>query len=434
MLKSSQRFSLLQVALISGAIATTSTMSFLGAIGCRAVHAELHDSPKAIVDEAWQVVNREYVDGTFNHTNWQATRQSLLNQNYTSKEQAYVAIRTALKQLGDPYTRFLDPKDYKSLSEESIVGQLSGIGIQLGQNPKTQQLTIVDTTENSPALKAGLKAGDRILAIDGKSSLGMKLEDASKLIRGKAGTSVVLQIGRSGQSNLTLKIARANIDVPKVSYTLKQENSKRVGYIRLAEFSAAAPQQMRRAIKNLTQKQVDGFVLDLRGNPGGVLGSSVEIARMWLQNGGIVQTVDRAGGREEIKANKTALTQKPLVVLVDGNSASASEILSGALKDNKRAVLVGTKTFGKGLVQQVNELSDGSALAVTIEHYYTPNGTDIHHKGIQPDVQIDLTQAQLRYLATNPALIGTRSDPQYARAIAVLSGRNFAKLLGNGLS
>jgi len=272
------------------------------------------------------------------------------------------------------------------------------------------------------------------LAIDGKSSLGLTLEDASKLIRGKAGTSVVLQIARSGQSNFNVKIARANIEVPKVSYTLKQENSKRVGYIRLAEFSAAAPQQMRRAIKNLTQKQVDGFVLDLRGNPGGVLGSSVEIARMWLQNGGIVQTVDRAGGREEIKANKTALTQKPLVVLVDGNSASASEILSGALKDNKRAVLVGTKTFGKGLVQQVNELSDGSALAVTIEHYYTPNGTDIHHKGIQPDVQIDLTQAQLRYLATNPASIGTRSDPQYARAIAVLSGRNFAKLLGNRLS
>ncbi len=430
MLKSSQRFSLLQVALISGAIATTTTLSFFGAIGCRSVRAELHDSPKAIVDEAWQVVNREYVDGTFNHTNWQATRQSLLNQNYTSKEQAYIAIRTALKQLGDPYTRFLNPKEYQSLNEESIVGQLSGIGIQLGQNPKTQELTVVATTDNSPALKAGLKAGDRILAIDGKPTQGMKLEDASKLIRGKAGTSVVLQIARSGQSNFNVKIARANIDVPKVSYTLKQENSKRVGYIRLAEFSAAAPQQMRRAIENLTRQQVDGFVLDLRGNPGGVLGSSVEIARMWLQNGGIVQTVDRAGGREEIKANKTALTQKPLVVLVDGNSASASEILSGALKDNKRAVLVGSKTFGKGLVQQVNELSDGSALAVTIEHYYTPNGTDIHHKGIQPDVQIDLTQAQLRYLATNPASIGTQSDPQYARAIAVLSGRNFAKLLG----
>lgn len=431
MLKSSQRFSLLQIAFLGGAIAATTTLSLLSPVGCRSVRAELQDSPKAIVDEAWQVVNREYVDGTFNHTNWQATRTSLLNQNYTSKEQAYAAIRTALQQLGDRYTRFIDPKDYQALNEQSIVGQLSGIGIQIGVNSKTQQLTIAGTTENSPALKAGLKAGDEILAIDGKLTQGMSLDDASKLIRGKVGTPIILRIARSGQSNFNLKLVRANIDVPKVSYSLKQENSRRIGYIRLAEFSAAAPQQMRRAIQDLTNHQVDGFVLDLRDNPGGVVGSSIEIARMWLENGGIVQTVDRAGDKEEAKANKTALTQKPLVVLVDGNSASASEILTGALKDNKRAVIVGSKTFGKGLVQQVNQLSDGSALAVTIEHYFTPNGTDIHHKGIQPDVKIDLTQTQLQYLTTNPTLIGTESDPQYARAIAVLVSKDFAKLLKN---
>jgi len=213
--------------------------------------------------------------------------------------------------------------------------------------------------------------------------------------------------------------------VPKVSYTLKEERSRRVGYIRLSEFSAASPTQMRRAIQDLKAKQVDGFVLDLRGNPGGLLFSSVEIARMWLDNGGIVRTVNRIGSREELKANKTALTKKPLVVIVDGNSASASEILTGALKDNKRAIIVGSTTFGKGLVQELHQLSDGSGLAVTVEHYFTPNGTDIHHKGIQPDVKIDLTQAQEHQLATNPSLIGTRSDPQYARAIAVLRG-NFA--------
>lgn len=431
MLKSLQRFSVLQVTFIGGAIATTATLSLLATVGCRSVHAKLQDSPKAIVDEVWQAVNREYVDGTFNHTDWQATRQSLLSQNYTSKEQAYVAIREALKQLGDPYTRFLDPKQYQSLNEQSIVGQLSGIGIQMGQNPKTQELTVENTTENSPALKAGLKAGDRILAIDGKLTKGMKVEDASKLIRGKAGTPIILKIARSGQSSFDVKLTRANIDVPKVSYTLKQENSKRVGYIRLDEFSVAAPQQMRRAIQNLSQKKVDGFVLDLRGNPGGVLGSSIEMARMWLEKGGIVQTLDRAGGKEEIKANHTAITQKPLVVLVDGNSASASEILAGALKDNKRAVIVGSTTFGKGLVQQVNQLSDGSGLTVTVQHYFTPNGTDIHHKGIQPDIKIDLTQAQLQHLATNPRLIGTQDDPQYARAIAVLTSKNFAKLRGN---
>lgn len=221
MLKSLQRFSVLQVTFIGGALATTATLSFLATVGCRSVHAKLQDSPKAIVDEVWQAVNREYVDGTFNHTDWQATRQSLLNQNYTSKEQAYVAIREALKQLGDPYTRFLDPKQYQSLNEQSIVGQLSGIGIQMGQNPKTQELTVENTTENSPALKAGLKAGDRILAIDGKLTKGMKVEDASKLIRGKAGTPIILKIARSGQSSFDVKLTRANIDVPKVSSTLR---------------------------------------------------------------------------------------------------------------------------------------------------------------------------------------------------------------------
>jgi carboxyl-terminal processing protease len=427
MLRSSQRFLLLQAAFLGGAIASTAALSVLNPVGVRPVRAELQDSPKVIVDEVWQTIDHEYVDGTFNHTDWQATRQRLLNQNYTSREQAYDAIRTALKQLGDPYTRFLDPKQYQALNEQSIVGELSGIGIQMEQNQQTKQLVVMETVENAPALKAGVKAGDLIKAIDGKPTQGMTVEQASKLIRGKAGTQVTLRLARSGRSEFNVKITRANIEVPKVTYNLRQENSRRIGYIRLSEFSATSPAQMRRAIQNLKAKQVDGFLLDLRGNPGGLLTSSIEIARMWMNNGGIVQTVNRAGGKEELKANQTALTKKPLVVLVDGNSASASEILTGALKDNKRAVVVGTTTFGKGLVQELHQLSDGSGLAVTIEHYFTPNGTDIHHKGIQPDVRVDLTQAQERELGTHPALIGTHADPQYARAIAVLTNNSFAK-------
>ncbi|MBD2778742.1 carboxyl-terminal processing protease CtpB [Iningainema tapete] len=421
----SKSFSLLQVAFISGAIATTATLS---PVGCRSVRAELKDSPKVLVDQVWQLVNSEYVDGTFNYVDWQATRQSLLNQNYTSKEQAYAAIQEALKQLGDPYTRFLEPKQYQALTEQSIIGQLSGIGIQIQQNPKTNQLVVAEAIENSPALKAGIKAGDKILAIDGKPTQGLKVEDASKLIRGKLGTPVTLKIERLGKRSFNVKITRGNIEVPKVSYTFKQEGSRRVGYIRLAEFSATAPQQMRRAIQNLKTKQVDGFVLDLRGNGGGLVSSSVEIARMWLDNGAIVRTENRKGTRDEIKANKTAMTEKPLVVLVDGNSASASEILTGALKDNKRAVIVGSQTFGKGLVQLLHKLPDGSGLAVTIERYFTPNGTDINHKGIKPDVKIDLTRAQIQQLAANPTLVGTRNDPQYARAIAVLINNNFTAL------
>lgn len=425
MLQSSRRFSLLQVALFGGAIATTATLSLCGPSGC-SVRAALQDSPKAMVDEVWQLVNREYVDGTFNQVDWQATRQSLLSKNYTSREQAYNAVREALKKLGDPYTRFLDPKQYAALTDQTS-GELSGVGIRMELSEKTKRLTVVEAIENSPALKAGIKAGDEILAIDGKPAKELKVDDASKLIRGKAGTPVTLLIGRQGQHDFALKLTRATIEVPTVSYALRQEGNKRVGYIRLREFSAHAGDQMQRAIQALNRQQINGFVLDMRGNPGGLLESSVEIARMWLENGAIVRTVDRQGESDTLAANHTAITDRPLVILVDGNSASASEILTGALQDNRRATVVGGQTFGKALVQSVHSLADGSGLAVTIAHYFTPKGTDINHKGITPDIKIDLTDAQERQLASNPTLIGTQNDPQYARAIAVLGTNSFAQ-------
>ncbi|MBD2197150.1 MULTISPECIES: carboxyl-terminal processing protease CtpB [Calothrix] len=424
--QSAKRYSPLQVALIGGAIATTATASVFGPAWTRCVRAALQDSPKAIVDQVWQLVNREYVDGKFNQQDWQATRQSLLSKNYASREEAYVAIREALKILGDPYTRFMDPKQYEALTSQTS-GEVSGIGIRMELNEKTKRLTVVEAIENSPALRAGIKAGDEILAINGKSTQEMKVDDASKLIRGKAGTMLTLRLGRSGQSAFDLKLTRATIEVPTVRYTVKQEGNRRVGYIRLREFSSHAADQMRRAIRDLNSQQVNAYVLDLRGNPGGLLQASIEIARMWLDQGGIVRTVDRVGGTEDTKANRTALTNLPLAVLVDGNSASASEILTGALKDNKRAVVVGSQTFGKALVQSVHELSDGSGLAVTIAHYYTPKGTDINHKGITPDITLDLTEAQERQLASNPNLIGTQNDPQYAKAISALSNTNFAQ-------
>lgn len=426
MLQFSRRFSLLQVAFLGGAIATTATLSAYRPAWCRSIGAALQDSPKALVDEVWQLVNRQYVDGKFNSVDWQATRQSLLSKNYTSREQAYTAVREALEDLGDPYTRFLDPKEYETLTSQTS-GELSGVGIRMEMNEKTKLLTVVEAIKNSPAFKAGIKAGDQILAIDGKATEGLKVEDASKLIRGKAGTPITLRIGRQGQSYFDLNLTRANIELPTVHYTLKQESKRRVGYISLREFSAHAAEQMQRAIKDLNRQEVDGFVLDLRGNPGGLLQSSIEIARMWLDTGSIVRTVDRQGESQDAAANHTALTTRPLVVLVDGNSASASEILSGALQDNNRAVIVGSQTFGKALVQSVHSLADGSGLAVTVAHYYTPKGTDISHKGITPDIKIDLTDMQKRFLAANPALIGTQNDPQYARAIAALATNSFAQ-------
>ncbi|MFM2062642.1 MAG: hypothetical protein RLZZ507_2312 [Cyanobacteriota bacterium] len=424
--QSAKRHSPLQAALIGGAIATTATISVFGQAWTKCVHAALQDSPKALVDQVWQLVNREYVDGKFNQQDWQAIRQSLLSKDYTSNEQAYVAIRQALQRLGDPYTRFMDPKQFETLTSQTS-GEVSGIGIRMEINEKTKRLTVVEPIENSPAQKAGIQAGDEILAINGKPTLKMKVDDASNLIRGKAGTAITLRLVRPGKNEFDVKLTRANIEVPTVRYTLKQDGGRRIGYIRLREFSGHAADQMRRAIRDLNNQKVDSYVLDLRGNPGGLLQASIEIARMWLDNGGIVKTVDRVGGSEETKANRTALTNRPLAVLVDGNSASASEILTGALKDNNRAVVVGSPTFGKALVQSVHELADGSGLAVTIAHYYTPKGTDINKKGIIPDIQLDLTEAQELQLAANPNLIGTLSDPQYARAIVALSNTKFAQ-------
>ncbi|AKG24195.1 carboxyl-terminal processing protease CtpB [Calothrix sp. 336/3] len=425
MRQSAKRYSPLQVAFIGGAIATSATLSVFGTAWCRSVRAALQDSPKAIVDQVWQLVNREYVDPSFNKQNWQAVRQSLLSKNYSSREEAYAAIREALQKMGDPYTRFMDPKQYEALTSQTS-GEVSGIGIRMELNEKTKRLTVVEAIENSPALKAGIKPGDQILAIDGKPTQKMAIDDASKLIRGKSGTVITLRLEREGRA-FDQKLTRATIEVPTVRYTLKQEGSRRVGYITLREFSAHAADQMRRAISDLNGKQVDAYVLDLRGNPGGLLQASIEIARMWMDNGSIVRTVDRRGSSEETKANRTALTKQPLVVLVDNNSASASEILTGALKDNKRAVVVGSQTFGKALVQSVHELADGSGVAITIAHYYTPKGTDINHKGITPDIKLDLTEAQQRQLATNPDLRGTQNDPHYTRALTILSSNNFAQ-------
>jgi carboxyl-terminal processing protease len=208
--------------------------------------------------------------------------------------------------------------------------------------------------------------------------------------------------------------------VPAVSSAIREENGYRIGYIRLREFNAHAAEEVEQAIKTLREQQVDGFVMDLRNNPGGRLNQSIAIARMWLNRGDIVRTVDRNGNANQVQANRTALTDLPLAVLVNRNSASASEVLAGALKDNRRAVVVGTQTFGKALVQSVNSLSDGSGLNVTIAHYYTPSGSDISRLGIVPDQVVTLTDEQQQSLFSNPEHLGTRQDLQFEQAVAAL--------------
>ncbi len=383
------------------------------------VKASLSDSPKTIVDEVWQKVNTDYVDKEFNQVDWQQKRQELLSKEYISKERAYQAIKASLRELGDPYTRFLTPEEYESLNARTT-GELSGIGIEMQFNPLNGDLEVVGTVENSPAEQAGIKVGDKIVSINGKPTSLMSLEQASAEVQGEIGTDVKLEISRRGQKPFESVVKRAQIELTSVTYKIRSEGGIEVGYIKLNEFNSHSAKQMNLAITNLKKKNVAGFVLDLRDNPGGLLFSSVDIARMWLDRGTIVYINDRKGGERKFSANNTALTDLPLVVLVDGNSASSSEILAGALQDNKRAKIVGTRTYGKGTVQSVHPLSDGSGLVLTISKYYPPSRVDINKYGIKPDIEQNLPADSQLNLTANPALFGTNADPQYLAALDLL--------------
>lgn len=404
-----------------GATAVTLSTIAVTSLGMHSQgQALFKESPKELIDEVWQIINRQYVDGTFNQVDWQAVRQQYLSKSYSSKEDAYKSIREMLKKLDDPYTRFMNPEEFKSLQVDTS-GELTGIGIQIGPDEKNgKKLTVIAPIEGTPAAKAGLLAKDVIIKINGKTTEGMDTNAAVALIRGEAGTTVNLTILRSGQQK-DFTIARAKIEIHPVEYSQVQTPAGNTGYIRLKQFSANSGKEMRNAITNLENKQVSGYILDLRNDPGGLLFSSVEIAQMWMDKGAIVSTKDRQGEVEREVSNGHALTNKPLVVLVDKGSASASEILSGALQDNKRAVLVGSRTFGKGLVQSVRPLDDGSGMAVTIAKYYTPLNRDINKRGIDPDVKVDLTDAQRQDLWLHErSKIGTLADPQFAKAVEVL--------------
>jgi carboxyl-terminal processing protease len=284
----------------------------------------------------------------------------------------------------------MNPEEFKNMQIDTS-GELTGVGIQLTKDEETKQLVVVSPIEDTPAFEAGILSKDVITKIDGKTTEGMEVEDAVKLIRGKPGSKVTLTIRRTDQE-LDYPIVRARIELHPVKARIEDTPSGKIGYIRLTQFSAHAGEEMRDAIREAEASKVNGYILDLRSNPGGLLYASVEIARMWLDEGKIVSTVSRTGEVEAQRATNRALTDKPLVILVDGGSASASEILSGALQDNKRGTLVGTKTFGKGLVQSVRRLGDGtSGLAVTIAKYLTPSGRDINKHGIDPDIVVELT-------------------------------------------
>ena len=369
----------------------------------------LNNSYKEVIDHVWQIVYRDFLDsnGKFQKSNWINLRKEVLSKTYSDSNEAYDAIRDMLSNLDDSYTRFLEPKEFNQMRIDTS-GELTGVGIQIVKDKESDDLIIISPIEGTPAFDAGIKARDKILSIDDISTEGMNIEEAVKLIRGQRGTKVKLEILRGSNSFFKI-LSREKIEIKSVSSKVNQtKNGLSIGYVRIKQFNANASKETRDAIKDLETKKVAGYVLDLRSNPGGLLESSIDISRHFINKGVIVSTVSKDGLKETKKGNGQALTKKPLVVLVNEGSASASEIVSGAIKDNKRGKLVGKKTFGKCLVQSMRTLVDGSGLTVTVAKYLTPNGTDINKSGIIPDIEVRMN--------INPILqreIGTRKDKQY---------------------
>ena len=374
----------------------------------------------------WQIVNRSYVDESFNSQNWYKVRRQFVNRKFNSREDTYAAIRAMLATLDDPFTRFLEPDKFKSM-QTSNAGALTGVGLQIAVDEMDERVTVIAPIEGSPADLAGVRSRDRIVAIDNISTKGLTLDECATRMRGAIGSEVKLTLERplsnskaNSNSNsqdfekIEVLIKRDRIAVTPIIAKLNQEDGHKVGYIRLNQFNGNASTDMEKTIKKFEQAGADRYVLDLRGNPGGLLDAGIQIARMWIPEGTIIYTVDRHGIKESFTASGEALTTDPLIVLTDGGTASASEVLAGALQENDRAQLVGTTTFGKGLIQSLYELDDGSGLAVTIAKYETPKHHNIHKRGIIPDVEVALTQPIMR------KQLGTVEDPQYIAALSAL--------------
>lgn len=318
------------------------------------------------------------------------TVQSDYVDEKTAKDLIYGSLKGMLAAL-DPHSQFMDPEEYKELKTETE-GKFGGLGIEI--SIKDSLLTIVTPIEDTPAWKVGLKAGDKIVKIEGKLTRDINLSDAVKQLRGKPGTDVTITILREGKGKeetqvFDVKITREIIQIRDVKYPhILQDN---IGYIRLTEFRENSAKEFHKAVESLKEQGADALIVDLRNNPGGLLNVAIDITEEFLPEG---QTVVSTKGRHEsqnsisVSTNKNPVTW-PMVVLINEGSASGSEIFAGALKDNKRAVIVGMKSFGKGSVQSVIPMPDGSGLRLTTSKYFTPSGVSIHEIGIQPDVEVD---------------------------------------------
>lgn len=366
----------------------------LTCICCARSNTAMAESETELYDMVWKVINSKFLDRTNNGQDWNKWRHKY-DDKIKTPEDAYVAIDTMVASLNDRYTRFVPPKEFEE-ETSMIKGSLFGIGIQIGL--RDGKVLIIAPIEDTPGERAGLLAEDEILEIDGVSTKDMTIDKAADKIRGKKGTAVELLIKRKNVPNKLYKIVRDEIEIKSISekppYDFKVDD--KIGYIRLSSF-------MGRNVGNefkdmmIKYKNKEGIIIDLRANTGGLLTNAIQISDLFLDDEIIVSTVDRDGYKDTSRSTRKYFSSQPLIVLINKGSASASEILSGALKDNQRAILIGENTFGKGLVQEVKSLVPfGAGLNITVQKYLTPNGTDINKKGIAPDIEVKITEENIK--------------------------------------
>ncbi|MDP2944855.1 MAG: S41 family peptidase [Atribacterota bacterium] len=317
------------------------------------------------------------------------------------------AIRGMLKTLDDPYTRYMDPQALKREQEDMFLGHFGGLGIII--SIKDDQLTIISPIEDTPAYKAGVKAGDKIVEIDGKPTEGMGVDEAVDILRGEKGTEVILGIKRENvEEILEISIIRDIIEVKAVKKEVMGKNNN-LGYVRITTFNVNTKPELEEVLNEFKKdSDIHGIILDLRNNPGGLLDSAIEVASKFIKEGPIVHIKDRDGIVATIESKGNKYPEWPLFVLVNEGSASASEIVAGAIQDSGRGKLLGKKTFGKGVVQQVFNLYNGSGVAITTSEYFTPNERSINHIGIEPDILVE------------PAAEDDEQDMQLNKAIQFL--------------
>nr|WP_156818579.1 carboxyl-terminal processing protease CtpZ [Cyanobium gracile] len=349
----------------------------------------LNDAQQLVV-EAWRLVNQSYVDpGQLEAVQWRRLRQKTLEQPISSSLEAYAAIEAMLAPIDDPYTRMLRPEEFATL-RSSTQGRVTGVGLQLGRRAGDQRIVVIAPLDASPAADAGIVSGTEILRVDGTPAEALGLEGTAARLRGPAGSDVLVALRTpSGQESEVL-LDRREVDLQPVrSHRLISEGHS-LGYLRITQFSEPVPQQVRSALAALTAPgssgPIEGLILDLRNNSGGLVAAGLAVADGLLDGDPIVETQDRGGIADRQQAGPGQLYGGPLLTLVNAGTASASEILAGSLQDSGRSRLAGSRTFGKGLIQTLINLSDGSGLAVTVARYLTPSGRDIQNQGIEPDV------------------------------------------------